>query len=101
MRHSVSLLALASVGVVSAELLNRNFTINLLTQVPDMSVSLPDSPEQIPMHYNNASIKHVYDNVLYSVVGSLTFTETGKSQAYHMDNDQWSVTVGSCLLALR
>ena len=101
MKYSASLLALIFATAVSAEDLGRDFTVNLLTQVPDFSVSFPELPDQVPVHYNNATIKHVYgdDNVLYSVVGSLTFTETDKVQTYHLDSDQWTVDVSSVSLS--
>jgi hypothetical protein len=94
MKYTSALLALASAMVVSAESLGREFTVNLLTQVQDLSISFPQYPEQVPIHWNNASIKHVYGHVTYSVVGSLTFNETYAKQSYHIDNDQWSSDVG-------
>lgn len=95
MRYTSSLLALAlaSAKVVSAESLGRDFTVNLLTQVQDLSINFPQFPDQVPIHWNNASIKHVYGDVTYSVVGSLTFNETYVKQTYHIENDQWSSDV--------
>jgi hypothetical protein len=93
MKYTSSLLALASAMVVSAESLGREFTVNLLTQVQDLSISFPQFPDQVPIHWNNASISHVYGDVTYSVVGSLTFNETYAKQSYHIENDQWSTDV--------
>jgi hypothetical protein len=86
-----SLLALALASLVSAGM---PFTVNLLTQVEDFSVSFLQLPEQVPISYSNATIKHVYhDGGLYSVIGSLTFNETYQVQPYHLESDQWSVDV--------
>jgi hypothetical protein len=96
MKYSASLLAAVSATTATAADLGRDFTINLLTRYQDFSASFPQvSPYQVPIHYNNATIKHVYgdDNVLYSVIGSLTFNETDKVQTYHLDADQWAADV--------
>ena len=94
---SLLALSLSSISLVSAEMLDRNFTINLLTQVQDMTISLPQYPDQAPIAWYNASIKHIYgeENFIYSTIGSLTFNETGKAQTYHIDTSQWSVDVSS------
>jgi hypothetical protein len=95
MKYSASLLAIFASAVSAADL-GRNFTVNLLTKVEDYSISFPDVlPYQVPIHFNNATIKHVYgnNNSTYSVIGSLTFTETDKVQTYHLDSDQWATVV--------
>ena len=96
MKYSASLLPILFASTASAADLGRNFTINLLTRAQDFSISFPQVlPYQVPIHYNNATIKHVYgdDNALYSVIGSLTFNETEKIQTYHLDSDRWAADV--------
>jgi len=98
MKSSAYLLAVLFAPAASAAELGRNFTVNLLTKVEDYSISFPEVlPYQVPIHYNNATIKRVYgdDNSLYSVIGSLTFTETDKNQTYHLDSDLWASEVSS------
>jgi hypothetical protein len=94
----ISLLALLSLSLVSADnlpenLLLKNFTVNLLTRDPSVSITNIAIPDQAPISFNDAPIKHVYDNNVYSVVGSMIFTEKNTGQKCHMDNDQWSVDV--------
>jgi len=94
MKYRFTFLALASAlaSVASAQPIKSLFTVNLLTRVTDMSISTPNS--QIPIHYNNATIKHVYEQEFeYSVVGSLTFEDLGSVQVYHIDTEQWSSDV--------
>jgi hypothetical protein len=96
MKYSASLLAVIFATGATAADLGRNFTVNLLTKVEDYSISFPDVlPYQVPIHFNNATIKHIYgdDNSTYSVIGSLTFTETDKVQTYHLDSDRWATVV--------
>ena len=96
MKYSASLLPILFASTASAADLGRNFTINLLTRAQDFSISFPQVlPYQVPIHYNNATIKHVYgdDNALYSVIGSLTFNETERVQTYHIDSDRWAADV--------
>jgi hypothetical protein len=101
MQYLSLLLVLASSSLVSAEPLGRDFTINLLTQVDDMSISIPQLPDQAPIHFKDAAIKHVYKDdkgeAIYSVIGSLTFNETGVPQVYHIDTSQWAVDVSSVI----
>jgi hypothetical protein len=92
----LSLLALPSASVVSAQSLNRNFTINLLTDDQYLSIAkLPPSEDQTPISYNDPIGKTDYDGVTYSIVGSFNFTELNIGQAFHIDNDLWSVDVSS------
>jgi hypothetical protein len=87
----LSLLTLAS---VLAQSLNRNFTINLLTDDQYLSIAkLPPSEDQTPISYNDPIGKTDYDGVTYSIVGSFNFTELNIGQAFHIDNDLWSVDV--------
>lgn len=96
---SILAISLSSLSLVSADMLDRNFTINLLTRVEDMTISIPDLPDQVPIAWYNASIKHVYgdENSIYNTIGGLVFNETGRAQRYHIDTNQWSVNVGSFL----
>jgi len=90
----LSLLALLSASLVLADnLLNKNFTINLLTRDPSVSMTNIDIPDQAPISFVDAPIKHVYDNTVYSVIGSMVFTEKSMAQRCHLDTDQWSVDV--------
>jgi hypothetical protein len=90
----LSLLALLSASSVFADnLLNKNFTVNLLTRDPSVSITNIAIPDQAPISFNDAPIKHVYDNNVYSVVGSMVFTEKNLGQKCHLDNDKWSVDV--------
>lgn len=101
MKYRFTFLALASAlaSMASSQPIRSLFTINLLTRVTDMSITSPNSP--IPVHYNNATIKHVYEQEFeYSVVGSLTFEDLGFVQVYHIDTEQWSSDVcpGFCMV---
>lgn len=89
----LSLLALFSASFVSAQSLNKNFTINLVTQDPSMSVVKRDIPDQAPISFNDAAIKHVYENTIHSVIGSFVYTDLNVNQSFHIDNDKWSVDV--------
>jgi hypothetical protein len=90
----------ASAGPIPTE--EKQFTVNLLTQVGDMAITSPKPRESdaypIPIHYNNATIKHAYDNVTYAVIGSLTFNATKTFQSYHIDTDFWHCDVSHCPL---
>jgi hypothetical protein len=89
----LSLLALVSASVAIAQSLNRNFTINLLTDDQYMSVVKLPQEDQVPIGFGKAAIQTVYDGVTYSVVGSFNFTELNIGQGFHIDNDLWSVDV--------
>ena len=89
----LSLLALVSASVVSAQTLNRSFTINLLTGDQYLSVVKLPLENQTPIGFGNATIQTVYNEITYSVVGSFDFTELNIGQAFHIDNDLWSVDV--------
>jgi hypothetical protein len=94
----LSLLALLSLSLVSADNLpeNRlfkNFTVNLLTQDPSVSMTRLDIPDQVPVSFKDAPIKHVYNNTIYSVIGGMVFTEKNVGQWCHLDTDQWSLDV--------
>lgn len=92
----LSLSALVSTSSVLAQSLNRNFTINLLTDDQYLSiVKLPPSEDQTPIGFSNPIATTTYDGVIYSVVGSFNFTELNVGQAFHIDNDLWSVDVSS------
>ena len=93
----LSLLALLSASIVLADdnLLNKNFTVNLLTKDPSVSMTRLDIPDQVPVSFNDAPIKHVHNNTIYSVIGGMVFTEKNVGQWCHLDTDQWSLDV-SC-----
>jgi hypothetical protein len=92
----LSLLALVSTSAVLAQSLNRNFTINLLTDDQYLSiVKLPPSEDQTPIGLSNPIATTTYNDITYSVVGSFNFTELNVGQAFHIDNDLWSVDVSS------
>jgi len=91
-----SLLALVSASVVLAQSLNKNFTINLLTDDQYLSiVKLPQSEDQSPISYNDPIGTTNYNGTIYHIVGSFNFTELNSGQAFHIDNDLWSVDVSS------
>ena len=91
-----SVLALASASVVLAQSLNKNFTINLLTDDQYLSIAkLPPSEDQTPIGFNNPIGSTTYNGTIYSIVGSFNFTELNIGQAFHIDNDLWSVDVSS------
>jgi hypothetical protein len=92
----LSLLALVSASVALAQSLNKNFTINLLTDDQYLSIAkLPPSQDQTPISYNDHIGTTDYDGVTYSIVGSFNFTELNVGQAFHIDTDLWSVDVSS------
>ena len=89
-----SVLALASASAALAQSLDKNFTINLLTDDQYLSIAkLPPSEDQTPISYSNLIGNATYDGITYSVVGSFNFTELNVGQAFHIDNDLWSVDV--------
>jgi hypothetical protein len=61
----------------------------------------PRLHHQPPIHFKDAAIKQVYKDdkgeAIYSVIGSLTFNETGVPQVYHIDTSQWAVDVSSVI----
>jgi hypothetical protein len=67
------------------------FTVNLVTDVWDMSVTSPGAP--VAIGWNNATIKHTFWNHTYSVVGSMIFNETDVKKAYEVHIGQWNKTV--------
>jgi hypothetical protein len=73
--------------------LGRNFTVNLLTQVQDMSVQSDPTGQSPPISYHNATIQRLYDNVTYSVVGSLLFESIGVPQTYQIETSLWGKAV--------
>jgi hypothetical protein len=93
MKYLFTLLTLALASIVMAQPIKSLFTVNLLTRVTDMSTTSPGT--QIPIHWANATIKHVYDNEPYSVIGSATFEDLGFVQVYHINTEQWSSDVSS------
>jgi hypothetical protein len=91
-----SLLALASASGALAQSLNKNFTINLLTDDQYLSIAkLPPSEDQTPISYHDPIGRTDYNGTTYSIVGSFNFTELNVGQAFHIDNDLWSVDVSS------
>jgi hypothetical protein len=86
----LSLLALALASLATAEPFNKDFSVNLLTRDESTSIGLAN---QTPVSWNNATIKHNYNGIIYSVVGSMIINDTNQVQSFRIDNDQWSVDV--------
>lgn len=92
MKFYATLLALASIASVRAEpIVGYEFTVNLVTDVWDMSVTSPGA--QVAIGWNNATIKHTFWNHTYSVVGSMIFNETDGKKTYEVHTGQWNKTV--------
>jgi hypothetical protein len=95
MKIIATLFALASLVSIRAEPIQGfEFTVNLVTDVWDMSVTPPGDQQAIA--WNNATIQHTFWNHTYNVVGSMIFNETDVKQTYQVHTGQWSKIVSSC-----
>jgi hypothetical protein len=96
MKYFATLFAIASMaatGIRADPIEGHQFTVNLVTDVWDLSVTSPGS--QVAIHFNNATIKHSFWNKTYSIVGGLVFNDTKAMQTYAVHTDQWQKTVSS------
>jgi hypothetical protein len=96
MKLFATFFALASMASVRADKVpieGHQFSVNLLTEDPEMSVTSPWAKQSI--HWNNATMKHVLFDKTYSIVGGLLFNDTDNYQTYEVHTDLWNKTVGS------
>jgi hypothetical protein len=94
MRLITTVLAVASsIAVRAAPIESHSFTVNLLTDVADLSITSPGA--LVSVTYDNATAKHVYNDHLYSIVGSLVFTDTDTIQTYEVHTVEWNKTVST------
>jgi hypothetical protein len=71
--------------------------VNLLTQVNTMSVTSAQGRDEnkVAIHHDNATIKYPFDDVDYSLVGSVAFKEVWNSQTFHIETDLWTCDVSN------
>jgi hypothetical protein len=71
--------------------------VNLLTLIPELIMTAPNSA---PISFDSAWDHKVHDGVTFSVVGYMTFTETGVPQRYNIRSRGWSgyVSISTCIV---